>query len=362
MTARPPIRAACFVTPHGFGHAARACAVMGAVHDLAPRSFFDVYTRVPEAFFQESLSGSFAWHDCLSDIGIAQDGPLEPDLAETVRRLDRFLPLDPGLVRGLAREIGDRGSTLVLCDIAPLGIAVAREAGIPSVLLENFTWDWIYAGYPGVQGLERHAAYLKGLFRQADRRIQAEPVCERDPGAPSVPPVSRRPRTPRPEVRSALGVEPDRPLVLVTLGGVTGSWTFFDRLRQAEGVSFLFPGGAETPRKEGNLTLLPTHSGFYHPDLIRAADAVVGKAGYSTLAEVHEAGLPFGYVLPGSFRESAVMAAFVRDRMPGMPIPEPRFLDGSWVDDLPALLSLTRSPRRSTGGAEAAARLLLEIA
>ncbi len=165
-----------------------------------------------------------------------------------------------------------------------------------------------------------------------------------------------------PEVRSALGVDPDRPLVLVTLGGVPGSWTFFDRLRQAEGVRFLFPGGAESPGKEGNLTLLPPHSGFYHPDLVRAADAVVGKAGYSTLAEVHEAGPPFGYILPGSFRESAVLAGFVRDRMPGMPIPEPRFLDGSWVDDLPALLSLARSPRRSTGGAEAAARLLLEVA
>jgi hypothetical protein len=335
---------------------------MEAVHDLAPGSFFDVYTRVPEAFFEESLSGPFAWHDRLTDIGIAQNGPLEPDLVETVRRLDGFLPFDPDLVRGLAREVGDRGSRLVLSDIAPLGIAVAREAGLPSVLLENFTWDWIYAGFPGVQGLERHAAYLKGLFRKADRRIQAEPVCERAPGAPSVPPVSRRPRTPRQEVRGALGVGPDRPLVLVTLGGVPGSWAFFDRLRQTEGARFLFPGGSETPVREGNLTLLPPHSGFYHPDLIRASDAVVGKAGYSTLAEVYEAGRPFGFVLPGSFRESAVLASFVRDRMPGMHIPEPRLLDGSWVDDLPALLSLSRAPRRSTGGAEAAARMLLEIA
>jgi hypothetical protein len=362
MSVFPPIHAACFVTPHGFGHAARACAVMEAVHELAPASFFEVYTRVPEAFFAESLSGSFAWHECLTDIGIAQNGPLEPDLAETVRRLDGFLPLHPGRVNRLAREIGDRGCRLALCDIAPLGIAVAREAGIPSVLLENFTWDWIYADHPVVDGLNRHAALMGELFQQADHRIQAEPVCERAPGAPAVPPVSRKPRTTRAEVREALGLPPDRPLVLVTMGGVPGSWDFFDRLRNTKDVRFLFPGGAQESRTEGNLTLLSPHSGFYHPDLIHAADAVVGKAGYSTLAEVHAAGVPFGYVLPGGFRESPVLAEFARRRLPGHPVPEPRFQDGSWVDDLPALLSLPQPTPRPHLGAEAAARLLLEIA
>jgi hypothetical protein len=31
-----------------------------------------------------------------------------------------------------------------------------------------------------------------------------------------------------------------------------------------------------------NLVLLPHHSGFYHPDLVNASDAVIGKVGYST--------------------------------------------------------------------------------
>jgi hypothetical protein len=335
---------------------------MEAVQGLAPGSFFDIYTRVPERFFAESLSAAFAWHDCLTDIGMAQNGPLEPDLHETVRRLDRFLPLEPRLVSRLASEVAERGCSFVLCDIAPLGIAVAREAKLPSVLLENFTWDWIYAGHPEVEGLKRHADLLGDLLRQAGHRIQAEPVCERRRGASSVPPVSRRPRTGRTETRKALGIPEDQPLVLVTLGGIPGSWGFFERLRGAEGVRFLFPGGARTSGTEGNLTLLSTHSGFYHPDLIHAADAVVGKAGYSTLAEVHAAGVPFGYVLPGRFRESAVLADFARRRLPGFPISEPGFLNGSWVEDLPDLLSLPRRPPRPNEGAEAAARLLTALA
>ena len=32
-----------------------------------------------------------------------------------------------------------------MCDISPLGLMVAERAGLPSVLVENFTWDWLYA-------------------------------------------------------------------------------------------------------------------------------------------------------------------------------------------------------------------------
>ena len=36
----------------------------------------------------------------------------------------------------------------MIADIPPLAIAAARRAGIPSIVVGNFTWDWIYAYYP----------------------------------------------------------------------------------------------------------------------------------------------------------------------------------------------------------------------
>ena len=42
---------------------------------------------------------------------------------------------------------------LVVADIPPLGIAAATAAGIPSIALGNFTWDWIYSAYPGTETL-----------------------------------------------------------------------------------------------------------------------------------------------------------------------------------------------------------------
>jgi len=361
MNPKTARRIACFISPHGYGHAARASAVMEAFHREVPGTHFEIYTLVPRRFFEESLRGPFIYRRFLTDIGLAQKSPLEPDLSETVRRLDRLFPLDADRLKGLADSIRRRGCELVLCDIAPMGIEVARAAGLPSILLENFTWDWIYEAYD-TEGLQRHARYLAELFEKADHRIQAEPICRFQPGAHQVPPVSRRPRFPAGDVRDALDVPQGMPLVLVTQGGVHGDFGFLDRLARKKGVRFLIPGGSKNAvTRKGSLILLPRHSGHYHPDLVRAADAVVGKAGYSTLAEVYRAGVPFGYILPGGFRESNVLSDFIRDRMPGMPITEKRFHTAAWLDDLPDLLALPRGDPPVLDGAREASRVLLEI-
>jgi len=49
------MRIAYFVTPHGFGHAARAAAVMVALQEIDPTIQFDIFTQVPRWFFQDSL-------------------------------------------------------------------------------------------------------------------------------------------------------------------------------------------------------------------------------------------------------------------------------------------------------------------
>ncbi len=63
-------------------------------------------------------------------------------------------------------------ATLVVADIPPLACAAADRAGVPSVVLGNFTWDWIYAAYPQ---FETHRARR----RRDHRRV----VCAGDAGA-----------------------------------------------------------------------------------------------------------------------------------------------------------------------------------
>jgi len=85
---------------------------------------------------------------------------------------------------------------------------------------------------------------------------------------------------------------------------------------------------------------------------------VVGKVGYSTLAEVYQAGVPFGYVTRSNFRESEPMAAFIEKKMQGLYLMEPDFNSGRWLAKLQDLLNLNRRQQRLTNGAEPIGRFI----
>jgi hypothetical protein len=334
---------------------------MDAVHRLNPAIEFDVYTKVPRWFFMDSLSGPWTYHSLLSDIGFAQKTPLEIDLAETVSRLDRFYPSEPSMVQGLAHKLSRRKCALVVCDIAPLGIEAAQASGIPSVLVENFTWDWLYEAYKGVKPrISRHVRHLRGLFGAADFHVQTEPVCRRMNADLVTGPISRSTRMTPSDVRKKLGISSREKVVLLTMGGIRGSFPSLKVLQSLDSIRFLIPGTARTPHRKGNLILLPHQSEYFHPDLVEASDVVIGKIGYSTLAETYGSGVPFGYIVRKDFRESDVLVAFAKARMESMPVTEEEFINGEWVSLLPALLALPRTTRTEAEGSENVAMFLMK--
>ncbi len=351
-----------FVSPHGLGHASRAVAVMNALHARSQARHFEIFTRVPRWFFQDSLTAPFTYHSVLTDVGLAQETSLREDIPQTLRHLHAFLPFDRAVVSRLAQRVKQAKCQLIVCDIAPLGIAVARAADLPSVLIENFTWDWIYAGYVREEArFDGHIAYLRGVFRLADYHIQAEPVCAYRAADLVTPPVSREPRTSKKQIRRQLDIPRRAKAVLITMGGIPARHAFIDRLAEARHVRFIVPGASRTLRAQANSILLPHRSRFYHPDLMHACDAVIGKAGYSTVAEAYRAGIPFGFVPRAKFRESEIMAAFIRTQMNGIEIPAARFDDGRWLDVLPDLLAAPRVQRRAPNGAEPIADFIAEL-
>lgn len=357
---RHPI--AYFISPHGFGHAARAAAVMEAIYEQNSAVRFEIFTQVPTWFFEESYSGTFGYHPLLTDIGLVQKDSLVEDLPETVRRLSDLLPFDPSLLQNLAEQITNLNCDLIICDIAPLGIAVARTAKIPSVLIENFTWDWIYQGYLQYdERLEKNITYLQGLFQAADYHIQTEPVCQQSPQADlTTPPISRRIRTSPQQIRQQLALSEQAQIVLLTMGGVPWEYKFLQQLENQDRLHFVIPNGSNRQEVRSNLVLLPNHSSFFHPDLISAADVVIGKVGYSTLAEVYQAGVPFGYVPRPRFRESQFLTEYISYQMTGVAITDTQFQDGSWLEILPDLLVMPRTKHRDVDGADQVAHFILE--
>jgi len=362
MSAIEKNRIACFISPHGYGHAARAAAVMEAFHLLDPEKEFEIFTSVPEWFFRHSLSGAFAYRPLLTDIGLVQETSLKINLAETLAQLDSFLPFRKEKISELAHDVLERRCRLILCDISPMGILVARHAGIPSLLIENFTWDWIYEDYVAeCAGLRGHLSYLGELFRTADFHIQTQPVCCPRKVHLTTSPVSRKARTPREETRRRLGIPSDAVVAMITMGGIPENFPFMDELLKYEDIVFLVPGAGRELKNRKNLFLLPHHSEYFHPDLVTASDALIGKVGYSTLSEVYWAGIPFGYIARSDFRESRVLVSYIENHMQGFAIEDTEFYEGSFLSRLTQLFALQRVERHTPNGAEQAARFILNL-
>jgi len=355
-------RIAYFITPHGFGHAARASAVMDAVRITFPSVSFDIFTTVPKWFFDDSLLGRFTYHEFPSDVGLLQKTPFSHDLEETIERLDRFLPFNPALLSETADFLKRRACRLVVCDIASIGISIAAEAGIPSVLIENFTWDWIYEDFIYDNAhMGRHVDFLRKIYRAADYHIQASPVCNPQKTNMTTVPISRQVRVSCLRVREALGVSPEKKMVLLTTGGVQEKYRFLESLTSQPEICFVVPGGSDRPERHDNLILLPHRSNFFHPDLVNAANAVVGKAGYSTIAEVYQAGVPFGYVPRSNFRETAKLVAFIEKEMKGLCISIEDFKAGKWLRNIFQLLNLQLTQRFDRNGSYQAAAIITDL-
>jgi HAMP domain-containing protein len=227
---------------------------------------------------------------------------------------------------------------------------VAERAGLPSLLVENFTWPWLYEPLVDrAPRLARHVEVLEGWTRRVTARVQTEPLCRRVPEADAVvPPIGRRARRPEARVREGLDVGRESPLVVLTMGGVSEPLPFLERLKTLPEVHFLVTG-VDGSRREGNLHLFDSGRRIYLPDLIRAADAVVAKLGYSTVAEVWNEGGPLAFVTREDFRETGPVRRWVEGNLRGFEIAGRDFATGDWIGRVPELLEMAGA-RRAAGG------------
>ncbi len=354
------IKVAYFITPHGFGHASRACAVMNAVNKTLPNVAFEIFTEVPIELFQESLGSFFSYNSLLTDIGLVQKSPFEEDIPQTIEKLNNFLPFSDSLIENVSQKIKD--CNLVICDVCAMGIVVAKKNNIPSILIENFTWDWIYEGY--VKKYPEFAPfikYLKDIYRGADSHIQTEPVCDSVPSSVKTLPVSRKPRVSVSNIRSSLNIPIGKKMVLITMGGIKTEYNFIQQLTKETDIHFVIPGGYNSIKTDGNVTFLPFHSRFYHPDLINASDGVIGKNGYSTVAEVYASNVPLGYVSREDFRESKQIEKFIEKNMNSFSISMDNFEKCLWMDDLRHVMSKKKRNEKRENGSYKIAELICRL-
>ncbi len=321
-----------------------------------------MFTTCPPWIFTDSTANAFGYHETRADVGIVQLSPLSQDLQATCRMLDQWIPFAPDLLDQLAARLRQLNCTGVLCDISPLGIMAAKRAGLPCALIENFTWDWIYEAYlASAPELAPHIQYLRGIYAQPDLHIQTDPLCRSLTGTVRIGPVSRNPHTNPREIRKRLQIPADAKMVLVSMGGVPDRFHFLERMPADLPAHIVIPGAAGLANPHPKVMPLPKRSQFFHPDLLAAADLLIGKAGYSTIAEAFHCGVPFGFIGRTQSPESPPLERFIEAHLASHPVSAEDYESGAWIALLPRLLQLPRTIPPAENGADIAARLVLEL-
>jgi L-arabinokinase len=361
-----------YISGHGFGHASRQIEVINAfgarrrdvaivVRTSAPRWLFDRTVRVPITL----MPG-----DC--DTGVIQIDSLRLNEQLTIERADGFYRTLAERARQEAVLLDTHAARFVVSDAPPLGCAAAAAARVPSVVLTNFTWDWIYEGY---EAQLASAPDLLPAIRTAYRQAEAAWRLPMHGGFATfdtiidVPFIARHARHAlhgRDEVRRTLGLPLDRPLVLSSFGGygVSGFDPAALDCLAAYGVVITHRDASdELKDAPGGVHQLSEArlygTGLRYEDLVAACDIVATKPGYGIVAECIANDTAVLYTSRGHFVEYDVLVNAMPKYLRCEFIEHADLFAGRWRVALDRVASSSPPPERpETNGAEIIAEMI----
>lgn len=354
-----------YTSSHGFGHATRVSAVLTELRKRRPGLFPHLRTLVPAHLF-DALAPRLTHRTVALDMGMLQDGPFDVKVPETLRALDDLEARSAELVEqevAAARELGIR---MVFTDLPWLACRIGRRLGVPVAAMGNFSWSWIYEPFVAAHpGFARHVEIIRNDYNLVDilLGLPMSGGLEDFPRVERIPVVARLPTRTRDEVLAALDLPgiPGEKIVMLSVGGFDAQGLPLPDIPGDRGYRVL----AAVPIRGSlppHVRTLPRELPVPHPDLVAAADVVVGKLGFGLVAECLAQGRGILYPDRQGFREHACLVEGVEASLPSRRIPISDLLEGRLFRHLeeyfaaPAAAREAR-PVRVDGAAVAAARL-----
>lgn len=330
--ARPIIHYA--VTSHGLGHLTRTIAVLQSLKTLLPDADIHVSTTSNAGWLKQSLSFPVRWRTQSYEPGALQQNCFEVDIPGTLDAYADFLTQREERLAQERQFLETHEITAVISDAPALPIRAAWDLGIPAVGVCNFTWDWIIE--PWCQ--PEHAQILETLRQDygsglCQLRLPFGPEGSSFPASEPAPLLSRQARSSATQVRQALRLS-NEPIALVCPGG----WSADDwpEIGANPGHFQLVTVGDLPIHSAAAIHKLPhaLGSGLTFPDLVAAADVVLGKPGYGLASECLTLRTPFVMIDRPEFRETPVlMKDFLRSGH-GARMSLDDFFSGNWAEPL----------------------------
>lgn len=361
-----------YVSGHGFGHASRQVEVLNRLEPALRATGADetlvLRTAASPWLLDRTLRVPVERMPAAVDTGIVQIDSLHLDVGATFREARAFYADFDSVARKEADLLRSLRARLVVSDIAPLGFEAAHRARIPSIAIGNFTWDWIYEGYPEAAA---GAGMVISTIRVANRkattalRLPLHGGFETCPVVEDIPFIARHAAHAGADVRRRLGIPLDRPAVLASFGAYGVDRLSTDTLDCLPDWTVVV-SDRTSPDAAGGAGVVHVHEDdiyrqqLRYEDLVGAVDVVLTKPGYGIVSECIANDTALVYTSRGRFAEYDV---FVRDM--------PRYLRcaflspedlraGRWRRALDTALAQPAPPKPATNGAEVAVARILD--
>jgi hypothetical protein len=360
------VSVAFYISGHGFGHASRQVEIINSFGTRYPGTPILVRSSAARWLLERTIGVPFELDERPVDTGVIQIDSLHLDARETIARAADFYATFEARATEEARRLRERGTRLVIVDAAPLGCEAAAVVGLPSVVVSNFTWDWIYAAYrehlhlgpeviPAIQRAYRKARAawrlpMHGGFETFETLAPpSSSAATASQALLDVPFVARHARHGRGETRRMLGLPLDAKLVLPTFGGYGAQGIDYAQLDFGPDWHVLIDFDDARIYE----------AGLRYEDLVGAVDVVFTKPGYGIISECIANRTPLVYTPRGRFAEYDVLVREMPRYLRCAFISHEELLAGRWRGAAEAAVDAPAPPEDPpTNGADVIADMM----
>lgn len=279
----------CFyLSDHGFGHIARNISLIaeavrridGYVYVVCGERHLEFAKANLLELLTPEQSSRIRYRAEHTDIGlILQQGTLLVDTAALTDACAQYLAELPERAKREADWLRQHDVAVALCDMPLWSISACEQAGVPLLYVGNFTWTELYREFLPEHIWKAYAAEYRKIRHGMLYALHNPEMLEFLPRAElSETSLVARPFHPG-EIR-AIRARHTCPIVFVALGMSAQ----FTQPVSVEGVEAHFYVTEGVPLTGSNVTVIP-YSTLHTQDYVAAADYVITKAGWGTVAE-----------------------------------------------------------------------------
>lgn len=139
------MRFAYYCSGHGYGHATRVSAFAAYILSLNEGHSVHIISSAPSRVFADSILVGAEYRNAHIDPVIVQPLAYRVDRQASVDVLRKFIEIKDIKLTEEVQWLHENKIDCVLSDAAFLGCLAAHHAGLPSVLITNFTFDSVYS-------------------------------------------------------------------------------------------------------------------------------------------------------------------------------------------------------------------------